>query len=391
MVNAKKETKPKKLGISIFNTIDIKNGSFTPMDECIRNDVPDSYIPSGSFTLDYIIGRPGLRKNSSYVVVGPSGSTKSYLAGEFIRSITLYNQANFGEPGLILLYDAEQSYTPDWLELRKIPTGNIMTCDFDSLEAMRYYFTEFLPQYKKAIAPRIKDIPRPQIHKHVPILGIVIDTFSAVCSDADFDEKGQIAQAAQAISKVFRVFQRYTTELNIMVLSVFQEKSQFKRSPYEKDDLDKSARGIKPARFHSNITFKLSVQKKSETIRLCKIKGSKNRLNSLNEDKVTPVAVHLHNGIDDTEAIVAAAVEMGIAKKIGSNYIIDDTQTKYPPEVACERVWEKVKAEMFGPDYNPYVYTGNRFGLKLDGVHFIDANEEEEDELTANLDPELLR
>jgi len=380
----------KKIDIDIFSSMKIENksASLVKMDDCIRNNEPSSYIPSGTFTLDWITGRPGIRKAAIYSLIGDTGSLKSYLAGEFIRSITLYNQNKFNEPGVILLNDSESSYTPDWFEERGIESSNVMTCLFESMEDMTLYYVDFFKKYRSAIKSRTDNLSVYEYHEKIPILGLVFDTISAICSEDDYKEKNQFASAARLMSKFVRIVQTTLIPANIIALFIFQERSQIKQSIYEKEDINKTARGIRPARFDAQAMYQLKIRQKSEHVRYCKIKAAKNRLNSFNEGKECQLVVDLRDGINDIPVILEAAVDIGIVKKIGNNYVFPDSKEKIDPATTANRVWDEVKREVFGENYNPYIYTNRTLDMKIDNEPITDINEVEEDDIS-NVD-ELL-
>ncbi len=385
----------KKIDINLFssNLKSKKPAILVKLSDCISNIDPSSYIPSGSFSLDWATGRPGIRKMSAYTLLGDSGTIKSYIAGEFIKGCINYNQATFNEPGIALVFDSESSYTPDWLEQRGIDPALIMTCKFFSIEEMATYYADFLDSYNKLIAERTKDIPFEDIHKNIPILCLVFDTISMICTDDDNKGSARQASAAVAMSKFVRILSNSLMSANMIILFAYQEKTQLKLTKYEKDDINKLARGIKPARFMSNAIYRMKLKKKSSQTRYCEVKMEKNRLNPQNEGKKSIVSVNLTKGINDVPAIIEAACEIGLLNPIGSRYVLPDSKKKLTALEAANIVWPDVKREVFGEQYNPYIFDPKALDIDDMDELFIDnkksMNEEDEEELS-ELDPGLM-
>ncbi len=265
-------------------------------DDVVSHDL--GFLPTGNFAIDSIIGRPGIPLGRVIEFYGAYASGKSTTVAGILGKCQSIG-------GLAVLFDTEHAYSAEWCSHYGINPEELLVAQPRCLEDA-FIQTVYLCQ--SIIASQFE----------YPVV-IAFDSVSALPLRAELeatenqvqgkkDEKGvRLGGHAAYMSQALRVLTDMIHEAAVCLVMV----SQMKQNPmgYGVQKL-----GGEALNFHAAVQIKLSkVQPKTAEYASFKATCVKNKVNS--PFKEAEFKINFTTGIDDSAAVIAKAVELGIVSR----------------------------------------------------------------------------
>jgi len=253
----------------------------------------NTFIPTGVFSVDYIIGRPGLPLGRIIEIAGWPSSGKSALC---MRMMSSFQKLG----GEVVLWDTEQSYTKEFAAVFELKP--IVIVQPDHLQQM----------VREQIPFTIKHIRESNFDK--PVI-LCIDSLSIATEEEveeDMSDKA-LGQHARILSKSFRAIgkQLYDSKISLVVVSQLKSKPMAwgravgKLGGYAVD-------------YHAAIQLEMNRQHAEPDGILVKLKCVKNKVSF--PFKETTVDLNWETGFDDTKCIMQLAVDAKLLTKRSGFY-----------------------------------------------------------------------
>ena len=258
------------------------------------------FITTGSFSVDYVIGRPGLPLGRIVEIFGPFSSGKSTIAASCIASF----QRNGGKA---IIIDSEHSYSPEWTRTFGIDPKELLLMEPSDIQAM----FEQVAYLCNTIA---------DAQSTVPVL-VVIDSISAFPTpeELEFLKDGSKKDPSRALglharycAKGFRILSNLIWDCNVSVLCISQLKDN-PMMPYQRSKLGGAA-----VDFHAAIQLQTSKAGKDEKSITTKLRCQKNKMAS--PFKETLFTIVFGEGINDNHTFVHAGIAAGLIRTKGGGW-----------------------------------------------------------------------
>jgi len=242
----------------------------------------DDFIPTETFILEYVIGRPGLPLGRLTEVFGHFSTGKSSICAAVMGAIT-----RAGHIGVLM--DTEHAWSSAWMEMYGIKTDNLLIAQPKTVQQL-FEQTAFLCNDAKTL------IKKPQA------LIIVVDSVSAVptAEEVEGDKEG-MAMHAKLTSKGFRVLTNLLWENRVSIICV----SQLKDNPMQ--PFSNSKLGGSALDFHAAVQIKMVRMQKTDTHLRLKMTAVKNKVARPFREVVFDLK--FATGIDPTLPILQAGTE----------------------------------------------------------------------------------
>lgn len=305
------------------------------------------FITSGCFSMDWVVGRPGIPLGRIVEIYGPYSSGKSTIAASCLASC----QRNGGATYLV---DSEHSYSDEWARTFGLDTAKLYLMDPDHLKAM----FEQIAFLCKTIVER--GITQPSL--------IVIDSVSAfpVPEELEFLEGGKEKDASKAMglharycAKGFRILSNLIWDSKVAIICVSQLKDN-PMMPYAKSKLGGAA-----VDFHAAVQLQTNRTHKDEQSITVRLRCQKNKVAP--PFRETMFDVIFNHGIDDSYAIAQAGVALGLITIKGSGWCTHvptgasfrqkDIVEQYGLEIVSKVFPELVPPDAESPTSEPSVET----------------------------------
>ena len=265
-------------------------------DDVVSHDL--GFLPTGNFAIDSIIGRPGIPLGRVTEFYGAYASGKSTTVASILGKCQSIG-------GLAVLFDTEHAYSPEWSSTYGINPEELLVAQPRCLEDA-FIQTAYLCQ---SILESNFEYPVVIAFDSVsalPLKAELDDTQNQV--EGKKDEKGvRLGGHAAYMSRALRVLTDTIHEAAVCLVMV----SQMKQNPmgYGVQKL-----GGEALNFHAAIQIKLSkVQPKTAEYASFKATCVKNKVSS--PFKEAEFKINFETGIDDSAAVIAKAVDLGIVSK----------------------------------------------------------------------------
>lgn len=269
------------------------------------------YVPSGSASLDYMLGRPGFPLGRVVSIKGWSGSGKSMLCCHVMAKAQ-------EQGGLAVLIDSEAAYDSEWATSMGVDTDNLICVMPETVEdAVSFIERDILDEVTG--------------EEEFPIV-VVIDSLSAMPTDSekddDYDSK-QPGVHAKLVSKAMRKLTPKAAKKNVMMIFVSQLREalmQFGSST--------STIGGHAIPFHAALVMEIEREEtlfndnKEEVGFLSKVKAHKNKIGGkpLAECKIP---FYYSYGIDKKESYLYLALDIGYVSYNRGWYSIEDRDKQF--------------------------------------------------------------
>jgi len=260
------------------------------------------FVSTGSFSVDYVIGRPGIPLGRVTEIFGPYSSCKSSIVASIIGQC----QARGGSA---FLFDGEHSFTPDWVKLFNVDPERLILLQPLSIKDM----------FEQAayICQAIRDS-----HSDKPFI-VAIDSLSSFPTpeeleilDPKYKEEGkahfQMGLHARYVAKGLRILSNLIWDARVALLVVSQLKDN-PMNPYSGFKL-----GGEACNFHAALQLKTVKLQKSETKIKVRIKAEKNKLSPPFREAVFEFV--FGQGIDDSLTFAEVAEELKLVTKKGGGW-----------------------------------------------------------------------
>lgn len=213
-------------------------GSLESFDKAFLANIK-GYVPTGNLAVDWVIGRPGFPLGRVSEISGRYGSGKSSVVA---MTIAAAQKAGM----VVIIFDTEHSYTPDWLERFGAKPSEIIPMPYPHLEGM----------FDNA-RHTISKIAEINGDEKTPIL-IIIDSVSALPTAAEMNMEdssapGQRAAHASAISRGLRQLSNLIWDRNVALVFL----SQMKDDPSQYGS-GKSKIGGAAINFHAGLLLEVT-------------------------------------------------------------------------------------------------------------------------------------
>ena len=261
------------------------------------------FVSTGSFSVDYVIGRPGLPLGRVVEIYGPFSSGKSSIVASCVGSF----QANGGKA---VLFDGEHSFTPDWVKLFGVDPKKLLVCQPPNIHIMFEQAAYICDGLRRAAADE-------------PVL-IALDSLSAFPTPEELEfleekkpgakEKARFTMALHAryCAKGLRVLTNLIWDSKVTLLVVSQLKDN-PMNPYGGFKI-----GGEATNFHAAVQLKtIKQQKFTDKIRV-KIRAEKNKVSPPFKEAILDIV--FGQGIDDSHTFAHVAVDIGLVKQKGGGW-----------------------------------------------------------------------
>ena len=292
------------------------------------------WISTQSPILDYIIGGKGIPVGRLTEINGLISTGKSLLCQHIIAE-------NQRRGGISILVDSESAYDARFAERIGVNLDELVILQPDSLEDMFEEVNEIIDKV------RAED-------SNIPLL-IVIDSVSALAPkgevESDFGQ-AQIGLAARIISRAMRKLTTKIAAENVTLVLVTHLK--YKIGGISFAGPQTVATGGLALGYHA--TLRLKLENVAKIRKSNKIVGIQTRVTTVKSKITSPyqscyLYIYFDKGIDKDRAYIDAAEELGIIKKKGGWYSIEDEKFHVADFKKVDekyKIREKVDKEIYG-------------------------------------------
>lgn len=257
-----------------------------------------TFVSSGSFSVDYVIGRPGIPCGRIIEIYGPFSSGKSTIVATMLASF----QNNGGHA---IVVDSEHSYSAEWVSALGVKTDQLHVMQPPHLQAM---FEQVAFLCSRIVESQVT----------VPVI-IAVDSLSSfpTAEEIEFleDKKAShdkkdpgraIGLHARYCAKGLRILSDLIWKSNVAIVFVSQQKD----NPMQLWGGGISKLGGAAVDFHAVVQLRTSKIKKEPTHIEVKLRCDKNKIAP--PFKETQLSIVFGQGIDDTDTFIKAGLEKGI-------------------------------------------------------------------------------
>jgi len=293
------------------------------------NDRPvskGSFISTGSFSVDYVVGRPGLPLGRLTEIYGPFSSGKSSVVASLIGSC----QARGGKA---VLFDGEHSFTPQWVDTFKVQNDKLLVAQPATIRDMFEQAAYLADNISKSsfegpvvlAIDSLSSFPTPE----------ELEFLNAKDDDKRGDRPGSLGLHARYFSKGLRVLSNlvWNSQICLVVVSQLKENPM---NPYQGFKI-----GGQATNFHAAVQLKTSkVGKHEDRIRV-KVTAVKNKVAPPFRSATYDIV--FGQGIDDSLCFAKVGMDLGLVKKKGAGwYDIGDGKG-----IRAETIIEKIGLEIY--------------------------------------------
>lgn len=284
------------------------------------------FIDTGSYIINAQIGGSiysGFPSNKMSILVGPSGTGKSFFALSTVKSFQEKHP-----DGEVAYFDSEAAFTQEMFQTRGMDTSRIAMIPVSSLDEFKFQCLKVLEQYE-AIDK-----------KERPPLMLVLDSLGNLATvkeltDASEGKSVMDMSRGRAIRSIFRVLTLKMGKLNVPMICT-------NHSYATMDIYNPVAMGGDGARYNCSVLLFLSKKKERDGDRnvignIVHVHADKSRLTK--EQTKIDTRIFFESGLDRYYGLVDLAVECGIWKKISTRIELETGTKVY--QTVIERDPEK--------------------------------------------------
>jgi recombination protein RecA len=259
-----------------------------------------TFMSSGSFAVDYVIGRPGIPCGRITEIFGPFSSGKSTILATII--------ANFQRRGgHALIMDGEHSYSPQWVTQLGVNADTLYVGQPSTLQDM---FEQTAYACKHIVesgdpAPVLIGIDSLSSFPTKEELGFMDDEKTGKKKEAD--PSRAIGLHARYVAKGLRVLSDLIWKSKVALVFISQLKDN-PMNPYQNSKIGGAA-----VDFHAVLQLKTSKMGKDEKSISVRLRCEKNKVAF--PFRETQFDINFGQGIDDTYTFMKVGIEKGLIQQ----------------------------------------------------------------------------